>query len=119
MPISFRTYAVIAIVFAGFTFLLSTFFGDDIAQWARERQAEAASKSQPVIEQVVFSPLEFLMDEDSRVPGAIVAGIAWPAVAILMFLIVLSIVILSFIDANNAITSEMGWLPMVPHFLTL
>lgn len=113
MPISFRTYATMAVVFGGLIFLLATFFGNDIAQWAVARQVEAASKGQPIIEQVVFGPLEFMMAQDTRLFGAIMAGLFWPFLLILMFLVVISIVLLSFIDVNAEISNELG---MVPSF---
>lgn len=103
MPISFRTYAVIAVVFGVLIYVLALLLGDDIAAWAVERQVEASIKGQPIFERVVFGTIEFLMDRDTRLFGAIAGGLLWPFVLILLFLTVMALIILEFIDANQEI----------------
>ncbi|GAB4329266.1 MAG: hypothetical protein Kow00117_15330 [Phototrophicales bacterium] len=109
MPISFRTYLVIAVFFGGMTFLMSTFFGDDVATWAVERQFESRSKSLDVLDYIVFQPLEFMMARETRLWGAVAAGAFWPLTTLLLFLILLSLVLLSFVDVNQQLTNPLGY----------
>lgn len=110
MPVSFRTYLAIAVLFGGLTFLLSNFFGDDIANWAVERQYESQSKGLNIFDYVVYQPIEFMMAKDTRLMGAVAAGVAWPLILVLLILVLLSIVILSFVDVNDQFTRPILYL---------
>lgn len=113
MPISFRTYVYVGLAVGFITFLFGLLFGDDIAQWALDRQVEAASKDQRVLEELVFRPLELLMARDSRLAGLAVAVIFWPALLVLLFLVVISLIILSFVDVNEQFQAVQSVLPLL------
>ncbi|MFW5691282.1 MAG: hypothetical protein ACOCXZ_02165 [Chloroflexota bacterium] len=117
MPFSFRTYAVIGITLGLMTFLFSTVFGDNVAQWARDRQIESQLKSQPVLEQLVFRPLELVMATETRVTGAVAVAVVWPIAMMMLFLILIGIVLLSFLDVNEQLTDPLGTLPVIRHWL--
>ena len=112
MPFSFRTYLLIGVVFGGLVFLLAMLFGDSIAAWAVERQIESAIKGQPIFEQMVFGPLEFLMAQDTRLVGAVGVVFLWPAFILLVFMILVGLVALEFIEVNETITNPVGWWPL-------
>jgi hypothetical protein len=109
---STRTYLLVGIVIGGFIYLIGVLFGSDIANWAVQRQIESAAKSQVIFEAVVFQPLEFIFTQDTRIMGAVLVAVAWPAFFLLLFLLVIALVALEFIDANDAITNPISSLPV-------
>lgn len=119
MIISLRTYLFIGIIMGLMIYGFAIVFGDDAASWAAARQAEAAAKNQPVFEQVVFQPLEYLMANDTRLTGAIIAALVWPALFVLLFMVVLGLIILEFIDVEGEIRGSTGALPVMLAYLRM
>jgi len=109
---STRTYLFIGVVLGGMVYLVALLFGSDIAAWAVQRQFEAQSKDQVVLDALVFQPLEFLFAQDTRVVGAVGVAFFWPVLFILLFLLVVAVVILEFIDVNESITNPVSSLPI-------
>ena len=100
---SIRIYLVIGVFIGGFLFLISTVVGDDFHTWIEEQQYEASIRSQRVLEMVVFEPLLFVFDEDTRPWGFVAAGILWPAFFIWLFLLLISMLIIAGVDVTRDI----------------
>jgi hypothetical protein len=98
---STRTYLFIGLGMAGLIFLIGMVFGSDIAAWAVLQKGEAAARGQNVFELMVFEPIRFVFDENTRIIGAIILIFFWPMVFVMILLVLLALVIMSGIDTNN------------------
>jgi hypothetical protein len=96
-----RTYLFIGLCFAGLIFLIGMVFGEDIAAWATLQKGEAAARGQGVFEYLVFEPIRFTFDVNTRIIGSVIVIFAWPMVIVLFVLMLLGLVIMSGIDTNN------------------
>ncbi len=96
-----RTYLFIGLCVAGFIFLLGMVFGTDIAAWASQQKVEAAIRGQGIFEYLVFEPIRFTFDVNTRIIGSIIVIFAWPLVIVMFILMLLGLVIMSGIDTNN------------------
>ncbi|GEM_PF-1543076 len=98
---STRIYLLIGLGIAGLIFLIGIVLGDDIATWAVLQKAEAAARGQNVFELMVFEPIRFVFDENTRIIGSIILIFFWPLVFVMFLLVLLALVIMSGIDTNN------------------
>lgn len=96
-----RTYLFIGLCFAGLIFLIGMVFGEDIAAWASQQKVEAALRGQNVFEYLVFEPIRFTFDVNTRIIGSVIVIFAWPLVIVMFILMLLGLVIMSGIDTNN------------------
>lgn len=96
-----RTYLFIGLCFAGLIFLVGMVFGTDIATWASQQKIEAFNRGQNVFEYLVFEPIRFTFDANTRLIGSVIIIFAWPLVIVLFVLMLLGLVIMSGIDTNN------------------
>jgi hypothetical protein len=96
-----RIYLLIGLGMAGFIFLVATLFGTDIAAWAVTQKGEAAARGQNVFELMVFEPIRFVFDEDTRIVGSVILIFFWPLIILMFFLVLLALVIMSGIDTND------------------
>lgn len=85
-------------------FLIVTFFGETVADWGRDQQYESDIRSQRVLSTLVYDPFIFVFDPENQPFGAIIAGVAWPAVLIWILLVILSLMIIAGVDVSSNIT---------------
>ena len=96
-----RMYLLIGLGMAAFIFLVGTLFGKDIAAWAVTQKGEALLRGQNVFELMVFEPIRFVFDENTRIIGSVILIFFWPLIFLMFFLVLLALVIMSGIDTNN------------------
>ena len=106
MTVSTKAYILITIGMGLFVFLIGLAIGDDIAQWAREQQYEAAIRNQGLVEKIVFVPVEFVFDPDNSPWGAILAAVVWPLVIVWVVLVVIGIIIITVVDAKGMVPED-------------
>jgi hypothetical protein len=115
MTISTRNYILMTIGMGLLVFLIGLAAGDDIAQWAREQQAEAAARNLGLIEKVVFVPVEFVFDTDNSPWGAILAALVWPLAILWLVLVVIGIIIITVVEAKNAVPEDRNLIGYLGH----
>jgi hypothetical protein len=89
---TFRTYLLIAVFFAAILYLINLFFASNIVSWATTQQLRAQAAGQNAIGVIVTEPIIFVASNGPV--GAIIGGLAWPAVIIWLIFIPLLLVII-------------------------
>jgi hypothetical protein len=104
---SFKWYLIIALAVGLTVFLLGYFDSNgDITEWAVEQQIQANRRDMPAIAEIVFKPVEFIFDQDNRPFGAIIAGVAWPATAAWIVLVIIGVLVIAGVDATSGIDAN-------------
>lgn len=101
MHISFRAYVIIAIGTGIAVFLISTFAGASLIGFIQGIQADAVATGFGGIADLITQPLILILQ--NPLIGALVAGVFWPLIALLVILLfVLMILSLLSGGANQA-----------------
>ena len=106
MPVSGKTYLLIAVGVAALIFLIGLLFADGIHTWSQEKQVDTELDDIAFI----FKPVELVFDPDSFYVGAIVAGIVWPITLIWIPLLILGLVVGPMIDATEEMEDAAGYI---------
>lgn len=93
---SMRNYLIVGVIIGIIIYFVGFFFGDSLVVWAEEQQWQAIIRNQTLIEVVVFEPFIFVMSSDPW--GAVLAGLAWPAVFIWIAFIFMSLLAFAGFD---------------------
>jgi hypothetical protein len=101
---SFRAYLVVAVVVGGIVFGIAYFLGDDIADWARDRQREAVAEGVSGLGEFITEPIIFVMENPSI--GAVLAGLFWPFTFIWLLLLLVLLIIVAGTDVATDIDSQ-------------
>lgn len=101
-----RTYVLIGLVFAAAGFLIITFFGPDVAAWARSTQADAVLAGQSTIGRAITDPIIFVME--NKLIGTLIFALAWPAVVIWFVLIILLLILVAASGVGEDIQTQTG-----------
>lgn len=99
MPISAKAYILIGLGIGLLVFLLGLVIGEDIANWARDKQGEASARGLGVVKVIIFEPVELVFDPDNRPWGAIIAGVVWPLTILWIPLVIIGLVLIPASDA--------------------
>ena len=103
MPVSGKTYILIAIIMGITVFLIGMVWGKSIDSWAESKQRDAELRGYPTIKTIVFEPVEFVFDPQYRPFGAIVAGLLWPTVFLWILLVLIGLVIIPGAETINEV----------------
>ena len=102
---SIRIYMLIGLAVGVIIFLLGYVADDNIIEFAEKQQWEANRRGMPAVADIVFKPVQLIFEaeQESRPAGAIIAGVAWPAVGIWIVFIIIGILVIAGVDATGGI----------------
>ena len=106
MPVSAKTYLLVAVGVGGLIFLIGLLFADGIHTWAQDKQVDVELDDIGVI----FKPVELVFNPSHYYIGAVVAGLLWPITLIWIPLLILGLVVGPMIDATQVMEDAAGYI---------